>query len=70
MLLAFLHARLNYVDIRSRSSTATQERVTELHAETTDLLKTKLKAYKLSLQEATDIMEMVGRSGMPDETKI
>ena len=68
MLLAFMKARMNFIQIRTQFG-KDEERLQTLATETVSVLRSKLSTYKLSLAEGTDLTQLFADQNiLPEQT--
>ena len=68
MLLAFMKARMNFIQIRTQFG-QDAERLQTLATETVSVLRSKLSTYKLSLAEGTDLTQLFADQNiLPEQT--
>ena len=67
MLLAFLKARLTYIETRKISNPKDNTNIRQLQEDTVKTLENKLRNYKLGMEEATDITLFLSSTTLLDE---
>jgi len=67
MLLAFLKARLTYIETRKMSNPKGDTNIRQLQEDTVKTIENKLRNYKLGMEEATDITLFLSSTSLLDE---
>ena len=67
MLLAFLKARLTYIETRKMSHPKGDANIRQLQEDTVQTIENKLRSYKLGMEEATDITLFLSSTSLLDE---